>query len=72
MRGSKGANVVAFPLSRSERIEPSRKQFKFENGKIVAIPATDAGAINFQEAAGRIQARSSAKSGASGAGAKFR
>ena len=67
MRSSKGANIVAFPFSRSERIAPEQELLKLVGGKIVAIPPVSAKTINLQEAADRIQARSCAKSDPSSA-----
>ncbi len=68
MLSSKGANIVAFPLSRSERLAP-RQRLKFVDGKIVAIPAVSAKTIDVREAAERIRARSIAKTEPSSGGA---
>ncbi len=71
MRSCKGADVVAFPLSRSEQIAPERKLFKIVDGKIAAVPAVSAMTINLQKAAERIRARCPAETGPSSAGADF-
>lgn len=71
MSSSNGADVVAFPLSRSEQIAPGRKLFKIVDGKIVAGPDVSAKTINLQKAAERIRARCSTKTGPSSASADF-
>ncbi len=71
MRSSKGADVVAFPLSRSEQIAARPKLFKIVDGKIVAVPEVSAKTINLQKAAERIRARCSTKTGPSSASADF-
>ena len=62
MLSRKGGNVVAFPLSRRERIAPRAKLFEFGDGKIAALPVLSAEIINLQEAAERIRARCPAAS----------
>jgi hypothetical protein len=71
MRRRKGANIIAFPLSRSEQIAPRQKLFKIVDGRIVAAPVVSAMTIDLQKAADRIRARRSTKTGPSSASADF-
>ena len=63
MGRSKTPNVVAFPLSRSERLTPRQGLLKFENGRIVAVKAESAETVDLREVRARMGARSSTRSG---------